>query len=53
MYDESMSDVLRIYFTFHSFFHIQHKNKKYGTSPLNTYKIPDIFLTLLKIHQYS
>ena len=36
------------------FFHVEQKKIKYVLSPLNTsWKIPDIFLTLLKIHQYS
>ena len=41
-------------FTFNSFFHIEQKNMKYAISPLKTaYKIPDILLTLLKVHQLS
>ena len=36
------------------FFHIEQKNIKYAISPLNlSYKIPDIFLALLKIYQFS
>ena len=43
---ESMQDVLVLYFTFSSFFHIEQKNIKHGISQLNTsQKIPDIFLT--------
>ena len=36
------------------FFNIERKNIKYGISPLNiSYKIPDIFLILLKTQQLS
>ena len=45
MYDESMQDVLGLYFTFNSFSHIEQKNTKYGISSINTsHKILDIFL---------
>ena len=43
-----------IWFYITLFFHVEQKNIKYALSPLNTsQKIPDIFLALLKIHQFS
>ena len=47
-YDQSMQDVLGLLFSIPLFFHIEHKNLN-KTKNIN----PDIFLTLIKIHQLS